>query len=196
MTQTTDEEGIIDKGSHPTEAIEGESLIMEDDGEENSLLSLNKLREKNLVCEQEKKEYLDGWQRMRADFANVRKEEETRRRELIQFASESLVMELLPVLDSFSMAFANKEAWNKVDSNWRIGVEYIYTQMNTILEGRGLSEIGVVGEKIDPRLHITMEEIPARADTDVDTVATVVQKGYRLHNKVVRLANIKAYIKN
>lgn len=160
---------------------------------ENSALVLKKLREKLKACEKEKKEYLDGWQRMRADFANVKKDEETRRGEMIKFAAEGLVEDLIPVLDSYAMAFSNKEAWEKVDANWRKGVEYIYAQMYAVLESRGLTEIGKVGEKVDPRIHIAIEEIPALSEKDVDTVSEVVQKGYRLHSKVIRPAKVKAF---
>lgn len=156
----------------------------------NPAATLKKLREKLHKCEAEKKEYLDGWQRMRADFANARKEEDLRRGELIKFASEGLVEDMLPVLDSFGMAFANKEAWEKVDANWRKGVEYIHTQMLSVLESRGLAEVGSVGEKVDPRLHIEIEQIPGDA-SKAGTVVEVIQKGYRLHNKVIRPAKVK-----
>ncbi|MBI5078032.1 MAG: nucleotide exchange factor GrpE [Candidatus Yonathbacteria bacterium] len=160
---------------------------------ESPALATKKLRDKLKACEKEKKEYLDGWQRMRADFANVKKEEETRRGEMIKFASEGLVDDLLPVLDSFSMAFGNREVWEKVDENWRKGVEYIYAQMYSVLESRGLSEIGKVGEKVDPRTHVAIEEIPLPSEKEADTVAEVVQKGYRLHSKVIRPAKVKAF---
>ena len=153
----------------------------------NPEATLKKLREKLKTCEGEKKEYLDGWQRMRADFANARKEEDLRRGELIKFASEGLVEDLLPVLDSFSMAFANKEAWEKVDANWRKGVEYIHAQLLSVLESRGLASVGVIGEAIDPRLHIETEHVPGSA-LKVGTVVEVIQTGYRLHNKVIRPA--------
>lgn len=155
--------------------------------------TIKRLREKLHSCEQEKKEYLDGWQRMRADFANARKEEDTRRGELIKFASEGLVEDLLPVLDSFTMAFANREAWEKVDANWRKGVEYIYTQFFSVLEARGLTEIGIIGEQIDPRNHIAIETIPTDEELKLHTVAEVIQKGYRLHSKVIRPARVKTW---
>ncbi|MEK7148662.1 MAG: nucleotide exchange factor GrpE [Patescibacteria group bacterium] len=156
-------------------------------------LALKKLREKLKTCEKEKKEYLDGWQRMRADFANVKKDEETRRGEMIKFAAEGLVDDLIPVLDSFTMAFANKEAWEKVDANWRKGVEYIYAQMYSVLESRGLTEIGKVGEQVDPRTHVAIEEVLATKDEEIGTVSEIIQKGYRLHSKVIRPAKVKAF---
>lgn len=176
------------------DAVYSDDLQFESEEDlESPALALKKLREKLKVCEKEKKEYLDGWQRMRADFANARKEEETRRGEMIKFAAEGLVDDLLPVLDSFSMAFLNKEVWEKVDANWRKGVEYIYAQMYSVLESRGLTEIGKVGEQIDPRNHVTIEEIPATSQEQTDTVAEVVQKGYRLHSKVIRPAKVKVW---
>lgn len=164
-----------------------------EDETEAPAAALKKLREKNRLCEKEKKEYLDGWQRMRADFSNARKEEETRRGELIKFASEGLVDDLLPVLDSFSSAFGNKEAWGKVDENWRKGVEYIYAQFYAILESRGLTSIGEIGEKLDPRIHIVVEEVNPESEAQTDMVAEVVQRGYRLHSKVIRPASVKVF---
>lgn len=176
------------------ETYSGDDVQFEDIEEtENHSTALKKLREKLTKCESEKKDYLDGWQRMRADFANARKDDDTRRGEMIKFASEGLVEDLLPVLDSFGMAFANKDAWEKIDANWRKGVEYIYAQMLTILESRGLSEIGVKGEKIDPRLHLASEVIASDNPATEDTVAEVIQKGYRLHSKVIRPAKVKAF---
>lgn len=197
---------MTNKENEEVEKMEGETLDTKDDTTyidpvsfeseedlESPALALKKLREKLKVCEKEKKEYLDGWQRMRADYANVKKDEEKSRGEMIKFAAEGLVDDLIPVLDSFSMAFGNKEAWEKVDENWRKGVEYIYAQMYSVLESRGLTEIGKEGEKVDPRTHVAIEEIPATKDEEVDTVSEVIQKGYRLHSKVIRPAKVKAF---
>lgn len=160
---------------------------------ENPQQIIKKLREKLKKTEEEKKEYLDGWQRMRADYANARKEDDARRGEIIKFACEGLVEDMLPVLDSFSMAFANKEAWGKVDEGWRKGVEYIYAQILSVLESRGLTEVGVVGEKINPRIHVATEMIQTDDPSKEDTVAIVIQKGYRLHSKIIRPAKVKSF---
>src|SRR3989338_4076705 len=92
--------------------------------EENAALAVKKLREKLKICEQERQEYLSGWQRAKADLINARKRDEEGMRELAKFANEGLIVELIPVLDSFEMAMKNKEAWDKVEKNWRVGVEY------------------------------------------------------------------------
>ncbi len=169
-----------------------DEIQIEDITSEETIEALQKkMREKLRVCEQEKKEYLDGWQRMRADFANARKEEELRRTELIKFASEGLVEDLLPVLDSFSMAFANKEAWEKVDPNWRKGVEYIHAQLFSVLESRGLAEVGALGDTVDPRSHVEIGQVPVDNPEQVGKVVEVTQKGYRLHSKIIRPAQVK-----
>lgn len=188
-TKHEEELDTLKDDGYSTDEVQFENI----EDEENPVAALKKLREKLRTCEAEKKEYLDGWQRMRADFANARKEEDTRRGELIKFASEGLVGDLLPILDSFTMAFSNKESWEKVDANWRKGVEYIYTQFLSVLESRGLAEIGIPGERIDPRMHIAIETIPTDDTSKEDTVCEVVQKGYRLHSKIIRPARIKAW---
>ena len=74
---------------------------------------------------------MTGWQKERAEFANYRKQEDERRAVFSEAMRERILTRFLSVIDSFNMAFANREAWEKVDENWRKGVEYIYTQMNT-----------------------------------------------------------------
>lgn len=193
MKKHDTEEETLDTAN---ESMHNDDVQFEDiEEQENPGVVLKKLREKLRKCEDEKKEYLDGWQRMRADYANARKEEEARRGDLTRFASEGLVEDMLPVLDSFGMAFGNKEAWEKVDENWRKGVEYIHAQMLSVLETRGLAEIGIIGEKVDPRNHIAIEGIPVDDENKIDTVIEVIQKGYRLHSKVIRPAKVKAGLK-
>ena len=65
--------------------------------------------------------------------------------------------------------------------------------MYSVLESRGLTEIGKVGEMIDPRNHVAIEEVVPPSEKEVGTVAEVIQKGYRLHSKVIRPAKVKAF---
>src|SRR3989304_9814155 len=102
---------------------------------------LKKLKEKLKTCQKEKQEYLDGWQKERADFQNCKKDEDKRRADYMNYAKERFAFELLPVLDSYDMAFQNKEAWEKVDKNWRMGVEYIHQQLLKILSDYGVTEM-------------------------------------------------------
>ena len=121
-----------------------------DDGEEDLKKTLKKFRADLKLCQKEKAEYLTGWQKERADFANYKKEEENRKSLFSEAMRERILNRFLSVLDSFNMAFANKEAWGKVDENWRKGVEYIYSQMNTVFEEYGVKMIGEEGEILIP----------------------------------------------
>src|SRR3990167_533306 len=105
-----------------------------EDGEEDLKKTLKKLREGLKVAKKEKEEYLTGWQKERAEFANYKKGENDRKAMLSESMRERILTRFLSVMDSFNMAFANKEAWEKVDENWRRGVEYIYWQMSTVSE--------------------------------------------------------------
>ena len=99
-------------------------------------------------------------------------------------------MDFLPVLDSFDMAMGNTEAWNAVDQNWRVGVEYIYSQLKTTLDNHGISAIDAVNVEFDPNLHEPMKTEDAD-DASLDhKIAQIIQKGYKMGDKVIRPARV------
>jgi molecular chaperone GrpE len=155
-------------------------------GEFDARDTIKKLREKLRACGEEKQQYLLGWQRTKADFVNMKKAEEEYRKDFLKFANQGLIEELLPVVESFQMAFSNKEAWEKVDKNWRTGVEYIYGKLMSALEQHGLKEINPVGEKFDPARHDSFENVPTNKKEEDHIITAVVQKGYELHGRVIR----------
>lgn len=169
----------------------GEDEFVPEDGEGNTIDKIKDLREKLKKALAEKQEYLLGWQRSKADFVNARKREEESRKELLKYANEGLILELIPALDSFTMAFANKEAWEKVDKNWRSGVEYIYSQLKGALEANGLKELSPLNEVFDPMKHNAIESITVTEKNQDHKVIEVVQKGYELAGKIIRPANVK-----
>lgn len=152
-----------------------------------------KLREKLKKCTEEKQEYLQGWQRAKADLINARKDFEEEKKAIRKFASEGLIVELSSVLQSFDSAFANKEAWEKVDENWRRGVEYIYTQFTSILEGNGLSIEDPLGATFDPEKHESVEVIATDDAKQDGVIAAVIQKGLMLNGKVIKPARVKVF---
>ena len=159
--------------------------------EENASAAIKKLREKIKTLEAEKVEYLTGWQRAKADLINARKRDEGDRAEFTKFANENLISDLMPVLESFDMAMANKEAWEKADKNWRQGVEYIYSQLYKVLKENGVKEINPINETFDNNFHeaIAHEHV---ADQKLDNkVLSVVQKGYTLNGKLIKAARVK-----
>ena len=164
-----------------------------DDGEEDLKKTLKKLRNSLKQATKEKEEYLTGWQKERAEFANYRKQEDERKMHFSESVRERILTRFLSVIDSFNMAFTNKEAWEKVDENWRKGVEHIYTQMNTIFEEYGVKAVGEVGEIFDPNIHQSIDTIETDKKEQEHTVANVIQKGYKLGERVIRPARVNVY---
>jgi molecular chaperone GrpE len=154
---------------------------------------VRKLREDLKKARTEKEEYLTGWQRSKADYVNLQKDEEAKRKNLKNHTTIGLVEDMLPALDSFDMAFANKEAWEKVDANWRAGVEYIQKQFIQALEGYGVSKISHVGVLFDPTLHESIESIETSDKNNNHRIASVTQSGYKIGEIVIRPARVKVY---
>lgn len=160
--------------------------------EEQAAETAKKLREKLRTCETERTEYLTGWQRAKADLINARKRDEEERREFVKFANERLIDGLLPVLESFELAMKNKEAWEKADKNWRIGVEYIRSQLLKTLADNGLNELEpAIGSPFDHSKHEAASYEPV-ADKKLDhAILEIAQKGYALNGRVLKPPKVK-----
>ena len=182
----------LDDGDKETDS-EVLEFEFNDDGEEDLKKTLKKLRADLKQLKAEKEEYLAGWQKERAEFVNYRKQEEDRKTNFSESMRERILTRFLSVLDSFNMAFANKEAWDKVDSNWRKGVEYIFAQMNTIFEEYGVKPIGETGEDFDPSIHQSIDMVPTDKKELNHKISDVVQKGYKLADRVIRPARVNVY---
>ncbi len=193
-----EEEIDITEQTELTDDIEIEEIVdLDDEGNEKSLqLKIKELRAKLKEVEKERNEYLDGWQRAKADSINKQKESDARQKDFAVFANQKLLLELIPVMDSFQMAMANKEAWNAVDANWRIGVEYIKSQLESVFSSHGLTVFGQVGDIASPDTYTSIETVVTEDQPRDGTVAEVLQYGYKLKDKIVREAKCKTYITN
>lgn len=179
---------VSDSASSAT-PTESDDVVMEDEMETPD--QIKKLREKLKKAVAEKQEYLDGWQRERAQFANLRKQDEKDKKEFIKFAKEEVVTDLIPVLESFEMARSNKEVWEKVDKNWRMGVEYIHSQLKQILESHGVTEVNPEGQDFDPMRDEAVEYIPVENKDQNNKIVQVIQKGYNLNGKAIKAPRVK-----
>lgn len=185
-----------EKEIHIDEEV-GDDVVFEESTEEGAELSakeqIKKLKEQIKGLQKEKTEYLDGWQRARADYANLQKTADEEKKRVRKIIEENFIEELLPTVDSFLMAMSNKEAWEKVDPAWRKGVEYIYTQLMNVLESHKLSLFGEVNEAFDPMRHEAVSEEETE-DASLDhTVAKVIQKGFMLGDSVLRPARVVVF---
>ncbi|HBV00815.1 MAG TPA: nucleotide exchange factor GrpE [Candidatus Taylorbacteria bacterium] len=172
--------------------IEPEDLDESVVSEEQSAEIIKKLRERLKVCQKERGEYLDGWQRAKADFVNARKDDEKAMSQFVKFSNERIIRDIIPALDSFHSAFGNKANWEKVDLNWRMGVQYIYSQLFSALEKNGITLIEPkIGEPFDTQKHESVSTVPVSDPKENHTVIEVVQKGYALHGNILQPAKVK-----
>ena len=149
--------------------------------EEHANDTVKKLREQLKQVETKAKEYLDGWQRAQADFANLRRRDEEAKSEFVKFANLSFVLELIPVLDSFNLALAhgNKD------------VKPVYDQFFSILKQNGLEELDPMDETFDPKYHEAIGVVPTDEPEKNHKILEVIQKGYILSGKIIRPAKVK-----
>lgn len=192
-----DEEKLVPSEGGEKNNIPEEDDVVEfeynEDGEEDLKKTIKKLRADLKAAKKEKEEYLTGWQKERADFANYKKDEETRKAAFSEAVRERILSRFLSVIDSFQMAFANREVWEKVDKNWRIGVEHIYSDLEKIFEEYGVKSVGSEGEPFDPNLHHSIDMVATDQKELDHKVAKVIQKGYKLGERLLRPAGVNVY---
>jgi molecular chaperone GrpE len=175
--------------NEPLDDVEFEELDWVGD-EKKDKEKLKKLREDLKKSQAESRDHLTALQRARADYVNLKKELDEVRESVKSKTMEKMIMEFLPVVDSFDMAMANKEVWESVDKNWRIGIEYINTQFHTILSNYGVEPIDKSDIEFDPNLHEPMKT-EETDDTSLDhKVKQIIQKGYKMGDKVIRPARV------
>jgi molecular chaperone GrpE len=128
-------------------------------------------------------EHHDAWLRAKADADNIRKRAQEDVAKAHKFAVEGFSSELLAVKDSLEAALANS---NTTIENMLSGVELTLKQLVSVFEKFNIAELNPVGEKFDPHKHQAISMVPAEAEPN--TVVTVLQKGYQLHDRVIRPA--------
>lgn len=125
----------------------------------------------------------EGLLRALADAENTRKRAQSEIASAQQFALETFARALLPVKDSLEAALATE---NTTIEALRSGVELTLKQLSSVLEKENVAEVNPVGEKFDPHRHQAISAVPS--EQDPNTVISVLQKGYLLHDRVLRPA--------
>jgi len=135
-------------------------------------------------------EYLDQWKRARAEFANFKKRNEKEREELLNFANSILIAKILPILDDFERAL--RTIPDKIHTlTWVEGIFLIHRKLQAILEQEGVSEIEAeVGKEFDPTIHEAVVHEDSKEYKE-GQIVDILQKGYKLHDRVVRPTLVK-----
>jgi molecular chaperone GrpE len=152
-------------------------------------VSVEQLRQQ-LADEQKKSaEYLDSWQRSRADFLNLKRRTEQERVNLSAEARSKIIIKLLPVVDDFERALQTiPEAFK--NEPWINGITLIEKKLKTLLDQENVTEIPAEDQEFDPRVHEAVQK-DEDGEGDKEYVTAVYQKGYKLGDKVIRAAVVK-----
>ena len=128
-------------------------------------------------------EHLYNWQRSAADFSKYKRRTEDERSQLGQFSNAILIGKLLAVLDDFDRALESVPA--EAHDPWIEGVKLVERKLRGVLESEGVSPIDAVGQSFDPNLHEAVAHEDTTEHSDNEVIGEV-QRGYRLHDRVIR----------
>jgi len=133
----------------------------------------------------EAQRYLANWQRSEADFSNYKRRMEQERGEAHRMANAALIINTLPVLDDLERALASLDS-SLAGLTWFDGIRLIYRKLLLVLENAGVRQIEAEGQAFDPRFHEAMMHGPGPEGK----VVAEVQRGYKLHDRVLRPAMV------
>jgi molecular chaperone GrpE len=168
-----------------------EEIILEDESE-NSNNTIKKLKDEIKQLKQEKIDLLTNWQKDKADFINARRRDEETKADVIKFSNQILINDLLPIIDGYEQA-KTQSTWTAVDEAWRKGIESIIDKLYASLQKVGVESYGKEGDDFDPNIYEALGQEKTDDTSKDHKVAMIMQKGYKLHDKVIRVALVKVY---
>ncbi len=179
---------------------DGDELLI-DPGDEDvgdpakALDKARKLGAELVSCHSERKEYLEGWQRARADFANYKKDQERLLGELKKLAEATVLGEILPIADGFEQAFSHQELLEQMPTALRTGFEQLQKELEKLLAKHELERYGEVGNTFDPALHSAVASENTDDEEKDHTIAQLHKHGYRQGKHIVRPALVAVFMK-
>lgn len=157
-----------------------EEFVSEEEADDGPGL-IKRLRERLKKAVEEKQEYLEGWQRARADFANYKREEATLHGDREARAKAETLVHLLPALDALEMALRHNQSPE---------LELIQKQFDNSLKGLGVERFGSAKEAFDPTKHEAIRQIDTENPDEDHTVASVERSGYKIGDTIIRPAHV------
>jgi len=173
--------------SDNNEISESEAVL--DTNDASGVVEIDEHNEEPASIQKELQEAQDKYLRLAADFDNYRKRTLREKMELIQNAGESLLKDILPVVDDFERgieAAAKAEDMNAVIT----GMNLIYSKMKDFLTNHGIKEINALNEPFDTDWHEAVTNIPAPSDDMKGKIIDVIQKGYTMNDKIIRYSKV------
>ncbi|NLJ81772.1 MAG: nucleotide exchange factor GrpE [Bacteroidales bacterium] len=187
LTKQVEEE----KHSHTEEEKPKKSGMFTKKDKKNQAWEELKNEHENLLTE--KAELHDKFLRLYSEFDNYRKRTNKEKLEIIKTASESLILQLLPIIDDMERAIAFNEENNTSDAALIEGFALILQKIKTLLKQKGLEEIVVKDQFFDTDFHEAVTTVPAETKEDKGKILEEIQKGYTLNEKVIRYSKVVIY---
>ncbi|BDX38160.1 protein GrpE [Tenuifilaceae bacterium CYCD] len=131
----------------------------------------------------------DKYLRLSAEFDNYRKRTLREKSDILKFGSEEVLKDLLPVVDDLDRALKAIETANDINAV-KDGLSLIITKFNEFLKSKGVKEIEAIGQELNTDLHEAITKFPVQDETQKGKIVDVVQKGYMLHDKVMRFSKV------
>lgn len=171
------------------EEITNASMTGDTANQAEALETVSALQNELSATQAKANEYLEGWQRALADFANYKKRVERDQAQTYQNAAVSILKRYLEVVDDLERALKTRPQ-DGDGAVWAEGIELIYRKLMAILESEGIQPMDAEGKTFDPNLHeaITSEDSDQH---ESGQIIEVVQKGYLLGDRVIRPALVR-----
>lgn len=195
MADEKDKRAKAEQNAAEDEIVEGEVLEEGENASETPAADVTLSQEYNALAEElqqaqgKAKEFFDGWQRERADFANYKRRVERDQQLVTQSIKGDIIKRYLTVLDDLERAMKTRPTEGPAAS-WADGVELVQRKLQNILEAEGVQRIPAETEEFNPNRHeaITHEDSP---DHTSGQIIEVVQQGYMLGERVLRPALVR-----
>jgi len=190
-TAVSDSE-VKENDSEPTEAAPEmtDSPETDDDSEPDEITDEGSEEDEEILAlQKELSDLHDKYLRLAAEFDNYRKRTLREKTELIQTAGEALLIDILPMVDDFERGLEQASKAEDMDAV-RTGMDLIYSKLEDFLANHGVREIEAIHEPFDTDWHEAVTNIPAPSDDMKGKIVVVIQKGYKLHEKVIRYPKV------
>ncbi|MEW6070341.1 MAG: nucleotide exchange factor GrpE [Candidatus Thermoplasmatota archaeon] len=150
-------------------------------------IRLTESAQKLAETEKQAQEYLEKLKWSQAELENLRKSFEREKEQYLKFATDKLILQLLPILDDFDRILANPAG---MEQKALEGIQLLYKELWGVLEKAGLAPIKAVGEKFDPFIHEAVMQV-INNNCEDNTILEELQKGYTLNLRVLRPSKVK-----
>lgn len=179
------QEELAEEKAPDAEVVEEEiTEAVAEEGEDEPVDEVAALHQELEEARTKEAEYLDGWQRARAELANARKRFQREREQAYANAKADLLIRLLPVVDDFDRAFESLPD-NPSTASWTEGVKLVQRKLLVLLEQERVEAIESAGQEFDPLLHQAVTHEPSTEVPEGHIIAEI-QRGYRVDDRVLR----------